>query len=311
MLNQPLSRREVMFAIGATALIKPVAAVAAPTRPALRLVHMTDMHVKPEKRAGEGYAAALESLKKLDPQPDFVVTGGDHVMDVLNCSRQRADEQWSLYQKTLEEGTKLKAYPVVGNHDVYGWSADPAMDEQTVMYGKAMSRDMLRIERTYYSFDQGAWHFVVLDNIQKRGGGYYGDLDPEQLEWLSGDLQANAGKKPVMAFSHIPLASICAFFFNKAPKEFWKTSDALMHRDSRGLINLLREGNTKLCVSGHIHLMDELNFMGVNFVCNGAVSGSWWGGPNQWVPEGYGVFDLHDDGTHEFQYVTYGWQAEK
>jgi len=311
MLSRPLSRRDALLAVGASMLIRPIGAVAAPTRPALRVVHLTDMHVKTEKRAGEGYAAALESLKKLDPQPAFIITGGDHVMDVLNCTRQRADEQWSLYHKTLEQGTQIKAYPVVGNHDVYGWSTDPAMDEKTAQYGKTMSRDMLRIERTYYSFDQGAWHFIVLDNIQKRGGGYYGDLDVAQMEWLKGDLQTNGGKKPVAVFTHIPLASLCPLFFNKEPKEFWKTSDALLHRNSRPLIELLRDNNAKLCVSGHLHLMDQIRFMDVDFVCNGAVSGSWWGGPHQWVPEGYGVFDLHDDGTHAFQYVTYGWQAEK
>ena len=166
-------------------------------------------------------------MKKLDPQPDFIVTGGDHVMDVLNCSRESANEQWSLYHKVLEQNTKLKVYPVVGNHDVFGWSTDPAIDETTELYGKAMSRDMLCVETHILQLRPGAWHFIVLDNIQKRGGGYYGDLDAEQTEWLKGDLQANAGKKPVAVFSHIPLAAICAFFFNKEPKEFWKTSDAL------------------------------------------------------------------------------------
>lgn len=272
---------------------------------------MTDMHVKPEARAGEGFAAALESLKQLDPQPAFVVTGGDHVMDVMASTRDRAGVQWSLYRKVLEAGTKLKVYPVVGNHDVFGWGSKQPLDETAADYGKAMSRDNLHIERTYYSFDQGAWHFVVLDNIQRRGGGYYGDLDPEQTEWLKADLAANAGRKHVCVLSHIPLASICAIFFSEKPKEFWRIGDNLMHRDSRPLIKMLGENGGKLCISGHIHLLDEMKFMGVNFVCNGAVSGSWWGGPHQWVPEGYGVFDLFDDGTYSFAYTTYGWVAEK
>lgn len=308
------TRRELLSAaalFGAASLLKPASAAAAPLRPSLRIAHLTDMHVKPEARAGEGYAAALDSLKKLDPQPAFIVTGGDHVMDVMASTRARADEQWALYHKVLEQGTRLKVYPVVGNHDVFGWGSKEPMDESAAGYGKAMSRDMLKVERTFYSFDSGAWHVVILDNIQRRGGGYYGDLDAEQTEWLKGDLAANGGKKPVVVFSHIPIASICAFFFSQKPKEFWRTGDNLMHRDSRGLINLLREGNTKLCVSGHIHLMDQLKFMGVDFVSNGAVSGSWWGGPHQWVPEGYGVFDLYDDGAYDYTYVTYGWQAKK
>src|SRR6266496_303325 len=75
-------------------------------RHGLRVAHLTDMHVQPELRAGEGYAAALESLKKLDPQPSFIITGGDHVMDVLGQSRKRAELQWDLYERVLEENTK-------------------------------------------------------------------------------------------------------------------------------------------------------------------------------------------------------------
>lgn len=308
------SRRDFLSTaalFGAAAVIKPASATAQPAKPSLRVAHLTDMHVKPEKRAGEGYAAALESLKKLDPQPALIVTGGDHVMDVMGSTRARADEQWALYQKVLDAGTKLPVYPVVGNHDIFGWTSNPPIEETAELYGKAMALHGLRIKKDFYSFDHGAWHFVMLNNVQKRERAYYGDLDAEQTEWLKGDLAANAGKKPVCVFSHIPLATICAFFFNKTPKEFWRLGDNLMHRNSRPLIELLRDNNTKLCVSGHIHLMDQMKFMGVDFVSNGAVSGSWWGGPHQWVPEGYGVFDLFDDGTYEYQYVTYGWVAEK
>jgi hypothetical protein len=49
--------------------------------------------------------------------------------------------------------------------------------------------------------------------------------------------------------------------------------------------------------------------MGMHFICDGAVSGNWWGGSFQDVPEGYGLFDLFSNGTFEHQYVTYGWKA--
>jgi 3',5'-cyclic AMP phosphodiesterase CpdA len=295
--------------------MRPTGGLASPTAPAgrnaLRVVHLTDMHVQPERRAGEGYAMALASLAGLDPQPAFIVTGGDHVMDVMGSTRERADVQWALYQKVLDAGTKLKVYPVVGNHDIFGWSTDPAIDPSAELYGKAMALHGLRIPKDYYSFDHGNWHFIILNNVQQRDRGYYGDLDPEQSAWLTADLAANAGKKPACVFSHIPIASIAALLSSEAPKEFWRVSDALLHRNCRALIRRLAEGNAKLCVSGHIHLMDQLKFMGVNFVSNGAVSGSWWKGPHQFVPEGYGIFDLYDDGTYDYQYLTYGWKAER
>ena len=42
----------------------------------------------------------------------------------------------------------------------------------------------------------------------------------------------------------------------------------------------------------------------------GAVSGAWWKGPKDRCAEGYGLFDLFDDGTFKHQYVPYGWQAQ-
>ena len=91
----------------------------------------------------------------------------------------------------------------------------------------------------------------------------------------------------------------------------WKIGDNLMHRDAKPLIALLGQHNVKLCVSGHIHLLDHVRYMGVDFICDGAVSGNWWGGPFQECSEGYGVLDFYPDGTFGHRYVTYGWNAPK
>lgn len=313
------SRREVILGGLSAGAVMVVGAdelrAAEPAPPgALRVAHLTDMHVKPEASNGEGYARALDSLKTLDRQPAFIVTGGDHVMDVMQSSRERGDVQWNLYQKLLEQNTKLRAYPVLGNHDVFGWGAKEPLPEDSPGYGKAMALDRLGLRKTWYSFDAGGWKFVVLDNIARRGGGYYGDIDPEQTEWLKGELESNR-TKPVCVFSHIPIASLCAFFFSygdgKKPKEFWKIGDNLMHRDSKDLIKLIGQNNVKLCVSGHIHLLDHVKYLGIDFICDGAVSGAWWGGPFQECAEGYGVFDFLPDGRFEHRYVTYGWDAKK
>ena len=316
-----VTRRNVLVtslaATGAALLWRPSqgAGAAAVPKPSLRFAHLTDMHVKPEGDGSKGFAKALASLAQVNPAPQFVVTGGDHVMDVLATPRSYADAQWNLYDKVLWENTKLKTYPVLGNHDVWGWTAKDDYSAESG-YGKALALDRLKLPHGYYSFDAAAWHFIVLDNIARRGKSYYGDLDAEQLEWLKGDLAANAahGKKPVCVITHIPLVSVCALFFGYGtkegrPKEFWKVGDNLLHRDVKPLLKILAAGNVKLCVSGHIHLLDHVEFMGMHFVCDGAVSGNWWGGPFQEVPEGYGVFDLFADGSFEHQYVTYGWKA--
>lgn len=314
------SRRELMLAgLGAGAAVLTVGidrvrAADLSKGPSLRIAHLSDMHIKPEGRGSEGYAAALESLKKLSPGPAFIITGGDHVMDMLESTKQRAIDQWNVYDRVLDAGTKLRVYPVLGNHDVLGWSRKEPIAEEQAEYGKSIAMDRLKLKQTFYALDEGGWHFVVIDNIAKNKGSYYGDLDAEQTEWLTADLAANKSK-PICVISHIPFASISAFFFyyadGKKPKEFWRIGDNLMHRDSKPLLQLFAANNVKLCVSGHIHLLDRMQYMGLNFVCDGAVSGNWWGGPFQECVEGYGVFDFYPDGTFDHQYVTYGWDAKR
>src|SRR5204863_9359116 len=92
-----------------------------PRSPALRVAHLTDMHVMSEKRAAEGYAAALQSLQKLDRKPDLLITGGDHVMDVWETPRDESIAMWDLYQKVLKDNCDLPVHPVIGNHDVFGY----------------------------------------------------------------------------------------------------------------------------------------------------------------------------------------------
>jgi 3',5'-cyclic AMP phosphodiesterase CpdA len=277
-----------------------------------RVAHLTDMHVKPEARAGEGYAMALDSLKRLNPAPDILVTGGDHVMDVMQSTKERAGVQWNLYDKVLAaSGVKAPVYPVMGNHDVFGWGSKEPLDEAAPDYGKAMALDRLRLKQSYYSFDAGGWHFVILDNVARRGGGYYSDLDPQQLEWLRADLNTNASKKPVCVFSHIPFLAVCPFFFSPKTEVLWRVHDNLLYHDASTILPVFKQGGVKLSLCGHIHMQDRVEFDGMTFITDAAVSGDWWGGPFQGFAEGYGVIDLWPDGSFEHQYVTYGWKAGK
>src|SRR5688500_2851895 len=70
-----------------------------------RIAHLTDMHVTEKHNAQAGYAAALQSLKRIDPAPELLLTGGDHIMDALMTTRERAVEQWDMYGKRSEEHT--------------------------------------------------------------------------------------------------------------------------------------------------------------------------------------------------------------
>jgi predicted phosphodiesterase len=85
-----------------------------------------------------------------------------------------------------------------------------------------------------------------------------------------------------------------------------------MHTDGTLLHDLFKNsGNVKVCLSGHVHLLDHCKIDGISYICDGAVSGAWWKGSLQGVPEGYGLLELRPDGTFDHRYVHYGWQARK
>ena len=281
-----------------------------------RIAHLTDMHVTEKHRAQAGFAAALQSLEQIDPAPELLLTGGDHIMDALVQTRERAIEQWDMYTKILADNTKVKAYACMGNHDVWGWSAKDADYSAHPEFGKPIALERLGMTDRYYSFDAGGWHFVMLDNIQPRGKGYFATLDAEQHAWLEKDLAKNmSGERlPALVVTHIPLCAIASMFFGKGGEngqEFYRVNDNLMHHDAKPLIRLLANNNVKLALSGHTHLLDRVDYLGVSFICDGAISGNWWGGPYQDFQEGYGLFDLYPNGAFEHRYVDYGWKSVK
>ena len=234
-------------------------------------------------------------------------------MDTLETELPRTKLQWDLYEKVLAENTKIPARPIIGNHDVWGWGVPGQVPPATPGWGKAMAVERLKIPERFYSFDAGGWHFICLDNIAPRGNGYFASLDDEQTEWLKGDLAANS-KTPTCVASHIPLLAACVFFNGgkgRMVENHYHVPDALMHREVKPVLDLFKPHNVKLAVSGHLHLVDRVDYLGTTFLCNGAVSGAWWKGPHQEFAEGYGVMDLWPDGRVEHQYVTYGWEAKR
>ncbi|HCC70694.1 MAG TPA: hypothetical protein DEQ09_06025 [Bacteroidales bacterium] len=56
---------------------------------------LTDIHVQPEKNADLGFKQAIDTVNSLEP--DFVITGGDLIMDASEQSEPRADSLYDLY----------------------------------------------------------------------------------------------------------------------------------------------------------------------------------------------------------------------
>jgi 3',5'-cyclic-AMP phosphodiesterase len=97
----------------------------------------------------------------------------------------------------------------------------------------------------------------------------------------------------------------------KSEGETWSVSNGLMHGDSHAIQAILRRHtNVKLCLSGHLHLLDDVAYDGITYMGCGAVSGDWW--KNQTFHQthcGFATLNLFADGTFERTYHTYDWAA--
>ena len=277
-------------------------------RRSLRIAHLTDTHVMPGKGAAEGMAKAFQHAQSLPDRPDFIFNGGDCVMDALKRNKSEVAAQWNEWQGVLKNELELPMYSAIGNHDVWGWAlSDRRRNEE---YGKRWAMEELGLEKPYYSFSKAGWQFIVLDSTHfdpKSKRGYTAKLDEEQFDWLESSLAQMDSGKPICVLSHIPIISFCPFFDgDNEVKGDWKVPGPWMHIDARRIKDLFRKHpNVKVGLSGHIHLADEVKYLDVTYLCNGAVSGGWWDGSYQEFPPAYVIVDLFEDGSVQSQYVPY------
>lgn len=215
----------------------------------------------------------------------------------------------------MKDECALAVHPTIGNHDVWGWDKKHSGCSGTeAEYGKRWFSDLMQREKTYTRLDRGGWRIYLLDSITAKGAGYIGRLDDEQFEWLKADLASTPAGTPVAVVSHIPIFGACAQLAATKDEETtgkWEQGGSVMHIDARRIMALfLKHRNVKLCISGHLHLNEVVQYDGVTYICDGAVSGNWWKGRHYETDEGYGLFDLYSDGTFAHKYVPFGWVAE-
>jgi 3',5'-cyclic-AMP phosphodiesterase len=289
-------------------------AVPAARRRVLRIAHLTDAHVMPNQAgsadSAAGLTAALRHAQGLPERPDVIFFGGDMIMDSLKTDKSRALEQWEVWQRVITEEVKIPYRLCLGNHDIWGWAAHKPEFENDPHYGKRLAMEVLGMKERYYSFDQGGWHLVVLDSMQIDHGshhGYTARLDDAQFAWLSRDLAATPRETPVLILSHIPILSSCVFLDgDREDTGTWVVPGAWMHIDARRLKTLFHQHpNVKACLSGHVHLVDDVSYLGVRYLCNGAVCGGWWKGGYQEFGPAYAIVDLFADGSVTNEIVNY------
>lgn len=267
-------------------------------------VFMTDIHVQPERKATEGFLAAIDSVNEL--KPDFVITGGDLIMDALGVSYGRADSLYNIYQST-STSFKMPLYQTIGNHELFAVydTTDTYLDHPE--YGKAMYKRRLGMGKTYYSFNHKGWYFFILDAIGITPDyHYYGHIDSLQMEWIREELVDVPPETPIAISTHIPFASIGQQMLAGGTKALGPNE---VVANSNKVLTLFENHNLRLVLQGHLHIVEELIYNDTHFITGGAVSARWWLGPRYGFPEGFVVFDVKGN-DFTWHYQTFGWEVE-
>lgn len=275
----------------------------------LRVAHLTDIHVKPERIAENGMAAALAAVNNMPDKVDFIINGGDSIMNAASFSKEKVKEQWQSYHAVMRNNNSLPIHSCIGNHDLYGW-AIPGTNHKE---GKLWAMEEYGMDSPYYTFSKNGWHFIVLDSIHARKSvpGYYGKIDLNQMQWLKNTLMQLPSNEPICVVSHIPILAVCSFFDTSyVNNNHWFVPDNTLHSDAKELRDLfLLNKNVKACLSGHIHLIDHVNYLSTDYYCNGAVSGAWWKGNHQQFPPSFIIMNFYDDGSTEREVHYYDWNS--
>jgi 3',5'-cyclic AMP phosphodiesterase CpdA len=268
-----------------------------------QFVFMTDIHVQPEERAAEGFQMAIDEVNDL--APDFVITGGDLIMDALAQPYSRADRLYELFA-SLSQGFQMPVYHTIGNHELFGIHPGSGVSPDDPYYGKALYQD--RIGSLYYSFDHKGWHFILLDSIQpvEEDGVYQGEIDADQMNWIRQDLERVDPSTPICVSTHIPFVTV----FNQMQSDnLTPLNERLVVRNSHSVLSLFENHNLKLVLQGHLHIVEEIRYKNVSFITGGAVCAAWWKGPRRGFEEGFVRVDVKGDSV-SWQYEDIPWTVE-
>lgn len=267
-------------------------------------VHLADPHIQPELRASEGCRQCFQHVNAL--KPDFAISGGDLVFDVMETGRRRADMLFDLYRQTAA-ALDMPLYDVIGNHDVLGIDPASPVPYSDPLFGKKLYED--RIGPRHYFFDHKGWRFVVLDSIgtgPNPKDGYYGLIDEAQVEWLGSVLEGAGAGTPIVVATHIPVLTA---FMAYARGTTVAPPRSVVVTNGKEIMELLRRFHVKAVLQGHTHVREIIEYQGCKYITSGAVSGNWWKGARMGHPEGFGLLTVRG-GEVEWEYRLYGFKAE-
>ena len=274
---QRLSRRAFLkngvLVLSSSAVI-PGPAIGGDKTPALQIGLVTDLHYADKPPAGTRHyretpaklaEAAAEFSKN---KPAFLVELGDFI-DAADSVKTELG-----YLKKINRDFSAickNRHHVLGNHCVYTLT-------------KKEFLETVGQKKSYYSFDSGNFHFIVLDSCFRTDGQPYGRknfewTDPNipmaELDWLRADLKSTSKKTVVFAHQRLDVSSV--YGVKNAP----------------AVRKILEDSKQVLAVfQGHSHENDHKEIGGIHYCTLVAmIEGS---GVSH---NGYSVMKLSDDGS--------------
>lgn len=222
-----------------------------------------DPQVKNKKDVEKMMATSVQDTKKvinsLGKTPIHGICVGDIVWD--------NHELFVEYNRAVTE-MGIPFFQALGNHDMdYRMGGDETSDKTfQEHYGP-----------TYYSFNRGKAHYVVLDDVRYLGTerNYDGFITQAQLDWLAKNLQYLEKDALLIISLHIPVNSGV-----KNKDDFFKV--------------ISKFSNVHI-MSGHTHYNRNMITKNVFEHNHGTVCGAWWTGPicEDGTPNGYGVYEVN------------------
>ena len=274
----------------AAAASHPASVFADTPKSALKIGLVTDLHYADKNVSGTRHyretpaklAEAAEELAK--HKPSFLVELGDFI-DAADSVKTELG-----YLKRINRDFKpicQQRHHVLGNHCVY------TLKKQEFL-------EIVQQKKSYYSFDSGRFHFIVLDSCFRSDGEPYGrknfvwtdpNIPAAELEWLKADLKSTSKKTVVFAHQRLDVSSV--YGVKNAPA-----------------VRKILEGSKKVLAvfQGHSHANDHKQIGGIHYCTLVAmIEGS--GAANN----GYSVMSLSQDSTIHIEgfrkQSRYDWKA--
>ncbi len=211
-----------------------------------------------------------QTIRQINDPNLFGIGCGDLVFDHLELFK---DSNQAIVN------TGIPFFQVIGNHDMdYGVRSD----EGTSKTFKG------HFGPTYYSWNRGEIHYVVLDDVFYLGTSnkYIGYISEEQLAWLEQDLKFVEKGRTIVVALHIPTTT-------GAVRRYPDRDTLGGTVSNREHLYKLLEGYNAHLLSGHTHFNDNMIMGNVYEHCHGTVCGAWWSGPICYdgTPNGYAVYE--------------------